>query len=46
MQHDYEMDYQVERQYNELVDKLYDLRLDQVNLNLDTIYSVITNLYG
>lgn len=46
MQHDYKMDYQVERQYNEFVDKLYDLRLDQVNLNLDTIYSVITNLYG
>lgn len=46
MQHDYEMDYKVERQYNEFVDKLYDLRLDQVNLNLDTIYSVITDLYG
>lgn len=46
MQHDYEMDYQVERQYNEFIDKLYDLKLDQVNLNLDTIYSIITNLYG
>lgn len=46
MQHDYKMDYQVEKQYNEFVDKLYDLKLDQVNLNLDTIYSIITNLYG
>lgn len=46
MQHDYEMDYQVKRQYNEFVDKLYDLRLDQVNLNVNTIYSLITSLYG
>ena len=33
MQHDYEMDYKVEIQYNKFVDKLYDLRLDQVNVN-------------
>lgn len=46
MQHNYEMDYKVKIQYNEFVDKLYDLGLDQVHLNFNTIYSLITSLYG